>query len=184
LNPNDISRLGATQTRIFVCPTTERDLGDGVCLADQLLAAGSPICLGSDSNAVVDLFEEGRAVELDRRLVPGHRGWLSAEELLQATTAHGMAALGWEAGELRPGFVADFTTLGLASPRLAGAGVADLVARVVFGASAADVRRVVVGGEEVVQDGRRLRQGSVGAKLENILVELEPQWRRASPMGA
>ena len=179
LTPTDIARLGETKTRICVCPTTERDLGDGVCPADELLAAGSPLCLGSDSNAIVDLFEEARAVELDRRLVTGHRGWLSSEALLDAATAQGMAALGWEAGSLRPGSLADFLTLELASPRLAGAGLADLLARVVFGAGAADVRSVVVAGEEVVRDGRHLRLGSVAEKLETVLETLEPSWQLA-----
>jgi formiminoglutamate deiminase len=179
LTPSDISRLGETATRICVCPTTERDLGDGVCPADELQAAGSPLCLGSDSNAVVDLFEEARAIELDRRLVTGHRGWLSSEELLRAATSQGMAALGWEAGGLRPGGLADFTTLELSSPRLAGAGLTDLLPRIVFGAGAADVRSVVVEGVEVVREGRHLRLGSVAEKLETILEALEPAWRKA-----
>jgi formiminoglutamate deiminase len=179
LTPDDVYRLGRTQTRICVCPTTERDLGDGVCRADELQAAGSPLCLGSDSNALVDLFEEARAIELDRRLVTGRRGWLSPEDLLHAATDQGMASLGWSAGELTSGQLADFTTLDLSSPRLAGAGPADLVPRVVFGASAADVLSVVVGGEEIVRDGRHLRLGSVAEKLENVLEALEPAWRRA-----
>ncbi|MFZ0994448.1 MAG: formimidoylglutamate deiminase [Candidatus Dormiibacterota bacterium] len=179
LMPDDVARLGRTGTKVCVCPTTERDLGDGVCRADELLAAGSPLCLGSDSNAVVDLFEEARAVELDRRLVTGRRGWLRPEELMQAATRGGMAALGWSAGELRPGQLADFTTLDPASARLAGAGPADILPRLVFGASAADVVSVVVGGEEIVRDGRHLRLGSVAEKLENVLVELEPAWRQA-----
>lgn len=179
LTDSDVDRLGATGTAICVCPTTERDLGDGVCRADELLAAGSPLCLGSDSNAVVDLFEEARAIEVDRRLVTGRRGWLSAETLLAAATSRGMAALGWAAGELRPGLLADFVTIELSSPRLAGAGLADLLPRVVFGASAADVRSVVVGGEEVVRDGRHLRLGSVGERLETVLEALEPAWQAA-----
>jgi formiminoglutamate deiminase len=179
LTRSDIARLGETGTRICVCPTTERDLGDGVCPADELQAAGSPICLGSDSNALVDLFEEARAIELDRRLVTGHRGWLSSEDLLKASTSQGAAALGWDAGELRTGCLADFTTLELSSPRLAGAGLADLLPRVVFGASAADVRSVIVGGEEVVRDGRHLRLGSVAEKLESVLEALEPAWSEA-----
>jgi formiminoglutamate deiminase len=176
---DDVTRLGRTGTKVCVCPTTERDLGDGVCRADELLAAGSALCLGSDSNALVDLFEEARAVELDRRLATGRRGWLRPEELIRAATAEGMAALGWSAGELKPGQLADFTTLDPASARLAGAGPADVLPRLVFGASAADVLTVVVGGEEIVRDGRHLRLGSVAEKLENVLVALEPTWRQA-----
>jgi formiminoglutamate deiminase len=179
LTKSDIARLGETGTRICVCPTTERDLADGVCPADELQSAGSPLCVGTDSNAMVDLFEEARAIELDRRLMTGRRGWLSSEDLLNATTAQGMAALGWKAGALRPGFLADFTSLELSTPRLAGAGQADLLSRVVFGASAADVRSVVVGGNEVVRDGRHLKLGSVAEKLEKVLAELEPAWREA-----
>jgi cytosine/adenosine deaminase-related metal-dependent hydrolase len=90
-----------------------------------------------------------------------------------------MAALGWSAGELRSGQLADFTTLDLSGVRLAGAGPADLLPRVIFGAGAADVRSVVVGGEEIVRDGHHLRLGSVGEKLENVLAGLEQAWRRA-----
>lgn len=179
LTESDITRLGETGTRICVCPTTERDLGDGVCPADELQAAGSPLCLGSDSNAVVDLFEEARAIELDRRLVTGHRGGLSAESLLGAATHQGMTALGWDAGELKPGRLADFTTVELSNSRMAGAGLADLVPRVVFGASAADIGSVVVGGVEVVRDGRHLRLGSVAEKLENALEAVEASWQKA-----
>ena len=184
LTPDDVARLGRTRTRICVCPTTERDLGDGVCRADELLAVGSPLCVGSDSNALVDLFEEARAVELNRRLVTGRRGWLRPEELLRAATSEGMAALGWSAGELRSGQLADFTTLDLSGVRLAGAGPADLLPRVIFGAGAADVRSVVVGGEEIVRDGHHLRLGSVAQKLENVLAGFEPAWRRAQTSSA
>jgi formiminoglutamate deiminase len=183
LTPDDVARLGRTTTTICVCPTTERDLGDGVCRADELQAAGTPLCLGSDSNALLDLFEEARAVELDRRLVTGRRGWLSPEQLLRVATAEGMAALGWSAGRLESGQLADFTTLDLSSVRLAGAGPADLLPRVVYGASSADVRSVVVGGEEMVRDGRHLRLGSVAEKLESVLVALEPAWRQALASG-
>ena len=63
-----------------LCPTTERDLADGIGPARPLLAAGTPLSLGSDSHAVIDLFEEARAVELDERLVTLRRGHLDAAE--------------------------------------------------------------------------------------------------------
>jgi cytosine/adenosine deaminase-related metal-dependent hydrolase len=99
--------------------------------------------------------------------------------MLRASTSQGMAALGWEAGEIRPGRLADFLTLNLATPRLAGAGQSDLLPRVVFGAGAGEVDTVVIGGQEVVRNGRHLRLGSVAERLEVVLEEVEPAWRAA-----
>ena len=70
-----------------MCPTTERDLADGIGPARALADAGSPLALGSDSHAVIDLFEEARAVELDERLRTERRGHFAAAELLRAATA-------------------------------------------------------------------------------------------------
>lgn len=180
LTDDDVARLGGAGVRVCVCPTTERDLGDGVCPADRLVAAGSRLCLGSDSNAVVDLLEEARAVELDLRLIREKRGLLDAETLLAAATREGMAALGWDAGRLEQGRLADVVTLDLDSPRLAGSGDSDLIPRVVFGAGSADVRSVLVGGEEVVRDGRHLRLGSVAERLTDVLERLQTRWNPAA----
>jgi formiminoglutamate deiminase len=165
LTGDDIARLGATRTSVCLCPTTERDLADGVGPASALASAGSPLCLGSDSHAVVDLFEEARAVELDERLVTERRGHHRPADLLQAATAAGMDALGWDAGRLEPGRLADLVTVGLDSPRLAGARPAEAADQLVFAATAADVRQVVVGGRRVVEDGRHLLVGDVPAAL-------------------
>jgi formiminoglutamate deiminase len=169
LTGDDIARLGATRTSVCLCPTTERDLADGVGPASALASAGSPLCLGSDSHAVVDLFEEARAVELDERLVTERRGHHRPADLLQAATAAGMDALGWDAGRLEPGRLADLVTVGLDSPRLAGARPAEAADQLVFAATAADVRQVVVGGRRVVEDGRHLLVGDVPAALAKAI---------------
>ena len=62
--------MDRTATGVCFCPTTERDLGDGIGPAPALLAGRGLFSLGSDSHAVIDLFEEARAVELDERLAP------------------------------------------------------------------------------------------------------------------
>ena len=74
LTADDIRLLGGSRTRACFCPTTERDLGDGIGPSRALHDAGAPLTLGSDSHAVVDLFEEMRAVELDERLATRRRG--------------------------------------------------------------------------------------------------------------
>ena len=82
LTEHDIGHLGGSGTRACFCPTTERDLGDGVGPSRALHDAGSPLTLGSDSHAVIDLFEEMRAVELDERLATERRGHWTAAELV------------------------------------------------------------------------------------------------------
>ena len=138
---------------VCLCPTTERDLADGVGPAKRLHDAGAVLTLGSDSNAVIDLFEEARAVELDERLAGGERGLHSPADLLRHATAGGYQSLGWDDAGLQRGMLADLVTVGLDSVRLAGADRDQLPAALVFAATAADVRHVIVGGELIVRDG-------------------------------
>ena len=170
LTDDDVRLLGGSGTAVCMCPTTERDLADGVGVASRLLAAGSPVTLGSDSHAVIDLFEEARAVELDERLASEARGHWSAAQLLDAATRAGHASLGFaDAGLLAEGSRADLVAVRLDSVRTAGGDDADAAERVVFAASAADVTDVVVSGRRVVQDGRHLLLGDVGALLTDAV---------------
>lgn len=154
LTAEDIALLGRTGTGVCLCPTTERDLADGIGPAALLAAAGCPLSLGSDSHAVIDILEEARAVELHERLRSHTRGHFTAAELLRAATERGHAALGWpEAGRLEPGALADFTTIALNSVRTAGPAPALAVRAAVFAATSADVRHTVVGGRHIVRDG-------------------------------
>jgi formiminoglutamate deiminase len=157
LTADDIGLLGTTMTGVCMCPTTERDLADGIGPAKDLQEAGSPLCLGSDQHAVIDLFEEARGMELDERLRTRRRGHWRAGELLTAATSAGHYALGWpQAGRLEPGAYADLVTIGLDSVRTAGTDPAYAAEAAVFAATAADVRHVVVSGRDIVQDGRHL----------------------------
>jgi formiminoglutamate deiminase len=153
----DVEALGATRTGICLCPTTERDLGDGVGPAGELAAAGCPLSLGTDSHAVVDLLEEARLVELHQRLLHRRRGGLATAALLEAATTGGYRALGWYADDdrawpLQAGRPADFVTLDRASVRLAGLDPAEGVAGLVLAATASDVTDVVVAGRPIVRD--------------------------------
>jgi formiminoglutamate deiminase len=155
LTEEDIDLLGEARTTVCMCPTTERDLADGIGPAAELREAGCPMSLGSDSHAVIDLFEEARAVELDERLRTRVRGHWTAVELLRAATADGHASLGWpEGGRIEAGGLTDLTTVALDSVRTAGPPPVLLGAEIaVFTATGADVRHTVVGGRHVVRDG-------------------------------
>ncbi|MFI7576249.1 formimidoylglutamate deiminase [Micromonospora sp. NPDC049497] len=149
----DLTLLGDHRTGVCLCPTTERDLADGIGPARRMADVGIPLSLGSDSHAVVDLFEEARAVELDERLRTRRRGHFTAVDLLTAATVTGHAALGWgDAGRLSVGDRADLVTVRLDSARTAGVPPVG----VFFAATAADVAHVVVDGRVVVRDGRHV----------------------------
>ncbi len=118
LTPVDVGLLGSSETYSCFCPTTERDLADGIGPSVALREAGSPLTLGSDSHAVVDLFEEMRAVELDERLASQERGHWSAPELLAAGTVVGHRSLGFaDAGRIEVGARADLVAVRLDSVR-------------------------------------------------------------------
>jgi cytosine/adenosine deaminase-related metal-dependent hydrolase len=87
----------------------------------QLRDAGSALTLGSDSHAVIDLFEEMRAVELNERLATQERGHWSAPELLKAATGDGHRSIGFEdAGVIEVGARADLVAIRLDTVRTAG----------------------------------------------------------------
>ncbi|GHF77443.1 formimidoylglutamate deiminase [Streptomyces griseosporeus] len=173
LTDEDIALLGGSGTGTCMCPTTERDLADGIGPAVALQRAGSPLSLGSDSHAVIDLFEEARAMELNERLRTRTRGHWTAAALLRAAGADGHAALGWEeAGTLEPGALADFTTVALDSVRTAGPLPRLGAETAVFAATAADVRHTVVGGRHVVRDGHHRLVPDVPQALARAVADL------------
>jgi formiminoglutamate deiminase len=166
LTDDDIALLGGSGTHVCMCPTTERDLADGIGPARRLHEAGAPITLGSDSHAVIDLLEEARAVELNERLATEQRGHWTAAELLQAATATGHASLGFrDAGTIAPGAEADLVAVRLDSARTAGVSPETAAEAVVFAATAADVTDVICSGRQVVKHGEHLLLGDVGRLL-------------------
>ncbi|MQA08139.1 MAG: formimidoylglutamate deiminase [Pseudonocardiaceae bacterium] len=169
LTNGDMSTLARSRTRACFCPTTERDLGDGIGPATSLAERGVRLCLGSDSHAVIDPFEETRALELNDRLAAEARGRFAVDELLAAATAHD--ALGMpDAGRLEPGARADLVTVDLRSPRTAGI-EAD---GVFFAAGAADVTDLLVAGRAIVRD----RQHRLIERPHAVLTdEIERLWR-------
>jgi formiminoglutamate deiminase len=170
----DFARLGEARAFCCLCPTTERDLADGIAPARRLRDAGARLSLGTDSNAFIDLLEEARAVELDERLITNQRGGHSPVDLLRAATADGAESLGWPGGgRIETGALADLVVVGLDSPRLAGTGAAEALAAAVFAASAADVRHVMVSGRWIVRDGAHLTL-DVRAELARATASLMP----------
>lgn len=153
---------------VCACPTTERDLADGLGPVRAFADAGATVVVGSDQHVVVDPFDELRALEGHERLRTARRGVFTPAELLTAATTAGYRSLGWTGG-ISPGAVCDLVTVRTATPRTAGAALDQLW----LAASAADVAHVVVDGVAVVAGGRS-RGGDVGARLSAAIGEVLP----------
>jgi formiminoglutamate deiminase len=104
VEPHEAKLLGDARAFACLCPTTERDLGDGLADAGALRAAGVRLCVGVDSHVVTDPVEEMRALETHERLrlrrrvtFAGAEGRTPAEQLLVEGSAHGALACGWRA---------------------------------------------------------------------------------------
>lgn len=164
----DIELLRAAETSVCFCPTTERDLADGVGPSVALAKAGVRLCVGSDSHAVIDPFEEMRAIELNQRLITFGRGNHPIEELFASGSVNGYRSLGWEGGAIAPGMLADLCTVSLKGVRLAGTNSGDLVAALLFAAAPSDVQTVIVGGATLVSQGRHVRL-DVGKELSQSI---------------
>ncbi len=167
VDEHDVELLGTAGAAACLCPTTERDLADGIGRAAAISRDGARLCLGSDSHAVIDILEEARAMELDQRLATQQRGHHRAAGLLAAATAEGHRSLGWtDAGRLVVGAPTDLVSVRLDTVRTAGALRESLVETVVFAATAADVHHVVVGGEVIVSEGQHTRFDAARALAE------------------
>ena len=177
LSEADVARLGRSATTACFCPTTERDLADGIGPARRLRDAGSPLALGSDSHAVIDPFEELRGLELHERLQSHARGRFRPGGLLAASSAAGYASVGWAGGGvLAAGAPADFVAVRTDTVRTTGC----RPDQIVYAATAADVDRVVVGGRTVVADGEH-RLGPIAPLLSAALVPLIPEPAEGGP---
>jgi len=168
LTDDDVALLGVGGTNVCITPTTERDLADGIGPARRLADAGCRLSIGSDSHAVVDPFEELRALELDERLATQRRGHWSAAELLGIGTAHDVIGID-RTGRIAVGQRADLVTIDTRTPRTAGTGADEHTA--VFAATAADVTHVVVGGDVAYTSDD---DEQIGRELEEAIGALWP----------
>jgi cytosine/adenosine deaminase-related metal-dependent hydrolase len=132
---DDVQVLGATQTGVAHCPTSNMRLGSGIAPLRALLDAGVRVGLGVDGSASNDgshLLDEVRHAMLLQRVAHGARAF-SARDVLRLATRGGAAVLGRDdIGALSVGRAADVAGFDLDELAFAGAGVHDPVAALVF----------------------------------------------------
>ena len=181
VTPKAIPSFARTGAMVCACPTTERNLGDGVVPAEEYLKNGVAICLGTDSHTQIDLLEDARELEYHLRLqkleraVLDHQSQVSslksqalASLLFDCATVNGARSIGAPSGSLEAGKPADFFTLDLDDPSVAGASTDDLLPAIVFSSSRAAVREVVVSGKPIVSEGQHLIQEEVVERFTEL----------------
>jgi formimidoylglutamate deiminase len=196
VTPKAIPSLARTGASVCACPTTERNLGDGVVPADEYFKQGVAICLGTDSHAQIDLLEDARELEYHLRLqkleravlgggnptvregafadasekstLPNGRVSAIATRLFDCATLNGARSIGAAGGALEAGKPADFFTVDLDDPSIAGASSDDLLSSIVFASSRAAVREVVVDGKPIVSDSQHLIQDDVVERFNEL----------------
>jgi formimidoylglutamate deiminase len=171
VTPKAITALANTGAFVCACPTTERNLGDGVVPADGYLESGVPVCLGTDSHTQIDLLEDARELEYHLRLQRKERNVLApmeddarsslAARLLDCATINGAKSIGFDGGRLEAGSAADFFTVDLNDASIAGASEDDLLSNIVFSLSRSAIKDVVVQGKRIVEDGHHAKEEEI-----------------------
>jgi formimidoylglutamate deiminase len=172
-NDRERAMLAAADVTVCSCPTTERNLGDGILEAGAFMESGVRIALGSDSQAQIDPLEDARELDYHLRLAHRQRVMLDqigeqpiAARLFDCATSNGARALHAEAGGISAGSFADFFTIDLRDPSIAGHSIDDLLPLVVFGLNRTAIRDVAVNGRLIVRDGRHALAEEIVSRYE------------------
>jgi formimidoylglutamate deiminase len=169
--------LAKASAQVCACPTTERNLGDGIVPADMLFAEGVPVSLGTDSHAQIDLLEDARELEYHLRLRTLERAVLAptdnqlsslAARLFDCATVNGARSINAPGGQLLKGFPADFFTVDLNDPSIAGASADDLLSHIVFGLARTAIKDVFVGGHQIVSDRQHEAQPEIVERFKAL----------------
>jgi len=182
VTPKAIRMLAEARAMVCACPTTERNLGDGIVPADRFFDQGVRISLGTDSHVEIDLLEDARELEYHLRLQKTERAILAsahdagksalAVHLFDCATINGAMSIDAPGGILEPGQPADFFTVDLNDPSIAGTSSDDLLSAIVFSLSTTAIRDVVVGGKRIVEDGRHAQQEDIVERFKALQKKL------------
>ena len=173
--------LAHSNSGVCACPTSERNLADGAVPAHWLLREGGRLSLGTDSQIQIDLFEDARLIEyhlrmtrLERVLLGSEKGRDLTRNLFAMTTKEGARSLCLPVGELEIGRPADFVSIDLDDPSVAGGEPNALLEQLLFSIERTAVREVFVQGKAIVREGRHSDQ----AEIVHQFIELQRRlWR-------
>ncbi len=178
---SEIDAVAHSGAGIVLCPSTEANLGDGLCDLPGWLAAGVPITIGSDSHVTRDWREELRWLDYGQRLALRQRNVAAAPQSGQPSTAErlfdlvaqgGAAAAGLPAWGLVVGARADALVAGPPADATLGVPGARWLDAMVFSSPSRPWRDVMVAGRWVVRDGHHAASGTIARAFSASMAQL------------
>ena len=178
---SEIDAVARSGAGVVICPSTEANLGDGLCDLPGWLDAGVPLTIGSDSHVTRDWREELRWLEYGQRLVLKQRNVSAAPQLQIASTAarlfdlavrSGASAAGAETWGLVAGARADALAADPRDPALLGVADARWLDALVFSSPARPWSCVMVAGRWVIRDDHGPLADTVAREFGQAMTEL------------
>jgi len=156
LDDRAIQRFGETGTGVAHCPCSNMRLASGMAPIRKMLNHQVPVGLGVDGSASNDssnLLNEARMAFLMARVRELDAAAMTARQALELATLGGAKVLGRnDIGSLASGMCADFITVNLDRPELAGSHQ-DAIAAIIF-CQIKCVDYSFINGRKVVDQGR------------------------------
>ena len=156
------------QCNIVLCPITEANLGDGVFKLNSFYDSGGRFTIGSDSNVMIDPFQELATLEYGQRLIGGQRITVSdaksgscAEALVSRVQKSAQASCGIKLGLLKKGYQANFLSLDKNHPSLLEIDQTSLLDAIIFSAGKSCLTEVYVDGNCLVKDGKYIMRDEI-----------------------
>ncbi len=167
LDDADLAALQRSGAGVVHCPQSNLKLASGFCPVANLLDAGVPVALGTDSaasNDDLDLLETMKLAALLAKGVSGDASAVPAHAALNMATLAGAHALGiaQQTGSLLAGKSADFIAIDL--DNLSTTPVHDAAAAVVYAASRGQVTDSWVAGRPLMRAGALLTVDGTAAR--------------------
>ena len=181
--PAEIDAVAQSGAGVVICPSTEANLGDGLCDLRGWLGAGVPLAIGSDSHVCRDWREELRWLDYGQRLLLRQRNVAAAPAADQPSTAQrlfsrvlagGAAAAGQPCWGLRPGARADALVVDATCPSVLGMPPDRLLDGLVFSSPGRPFRDVMVAGRWVLRDHQHPQAGAIGQRFGQTMAALWP----------
>jgi 5-methylthioadenosine/S-adenosylhomocysteine deaminase len=180
----DLTLLKERGVRVVHNPSANAFLGDGIAPVREMLEHGIPVCLGTDggcTNSRQSVFEEMRMAALMAKARAADAAALGAEETFLMGTARGGEALGLPVGRIAPDYATDLVAVDLDALSIQPSATA--TQQVVYAMQPDAIRRVIVGGRVIVEEGRltEVDEAELVRRVAAATAGWEPATELASP---